>query len=219
MGYTTDFCGVFNLNKKLDEETMEFLIGFAETRRMKRNPEILEKLGYGKAEDFGVDGEFFVNFDDVVNMGQTRDDSIVEFNKPPSDQPNMWCQWIPTDDGRGIEWDGEEKFYDAEEWIEYISEKILKPKGYLLNGVVQAQGEGMEDRWYIEAVDGDITVVSGDYETNKEKNQYIQMLENINSYIRKKEDEYEEVGNDIALVAIKDVKEKIQKEFEKIEKE
>ena len=26
--------------------------------------------------------------------------------------PGIWCQWVPTDDGKGIEWDGGEKFYN-----------------------------------------------------------------------------------------------------------
>ena len=32
MGYTTDFRGQFGLDKKLDEETYDFLVKFSETR-------------------------------------------------------------------------------------------------------------------------------------------------------------------------------------------
>jgi hypothetical protein len=45
----------------------------------------------------------------------------------------------------GIEWDGGEKFYNYTEWLVYLINKILKPNGYVLNGVVQWQGEEVGD--------------------------------------------------------------------------
>ncbi len=36
MGYTTDFTGAFKLNKPLDDETYNLLVGLATTRRIKR---------------------------------------------------------------------------------------------------------------------------------------------------------------------------------------
>jgi hypothetical protein len=31
-----------------------------------------------------------------------------------------YCQWIPTEDWAGIEWDGIEKFYRSKEWLVYL---------------------------------------------------------------------------------------------------
>jgi hypothetical protein len=45
----------------------------------------------------------------------------------------------------GIEWDGGEKFYNYTEWLVYIINKLLEPNGYVLNGVVQWQGEEVGD--------------------------------------------------------------------------
>lgn len=50
--------------------------------------------------------------------------------------PTLYCQWIPTEDGTGIEWDGVEKFYYASEWLTYLIANFLEPWGYVLNGSV-----------------------------------------------------------------------------------
>jgi hypothetical protein len=133
MGYTTEFDGKFNLNKKLDKETHEFLTKLATTRRMKR------KL----PPEYGIEGEFYV--DGAGYAGQDREDSIVDYNKPPSTQPGLWCQWTPTHDGTAIEWDGGEKFYHYVDWIKYIIDKVLAPRGYSLSGVVDWRGEDWSD--------------------------------------------------------------------------
>lgn len=141
MGYTTDFEGKFKLNKELDEDTYNFLIKLAETRRMKRDVSVLKSMGY--EGDYGVEGEFFV--DGAGDFGQDYDESIIDFNRPPKTQPGLWCQWIPTEDRTHIEWDGGEKFYNYREWLKYIIDNILKPNGYLLSGKVTYQGEGYGD--------------------------------------------------------------------------
>jgi hypothetical protein len=133
MGYTTDFSGSFELNKQLGPNMKEFLTKLNETRRMKRKV----------SDKFGVDGEFFVG--GTGSFGQDSTGDVVDYNEPPSTQPGLWCQWTPTQDGMGIEWDGGEKFYNYTEWLVYIINKLLEPNGYVLNGVVQWQGEEVGD--------------------------------------------------------------------------
>ena len=70
--------------------------------------------------------------------------------------PNSYCQWVPSRDGLGIEWDGNEKFYYYVEWLEYIIEHFLKPKGYVLNGAVPYQGEEMDDMGQLEVKDNEV---------------------------------------------------------------
>lgn len=53
--------------------------------------------------------------------------------KPPS----IYCQWVPAEDGTGLEWDGVEKFYYYTEWLEYLVAHFFKPWGYVLNGSVE----------------------------------------------------------------------------------
>lgn len=145
MGYTTDFFGKFNLDKELSKDQYNYLVALAETRRMKRDPNklpadpIRDKVGLPA----GVDGEFFVGAEGF--HGQGKDSSIIEYNKPPSTQPGLWCKWIPTKDALGIEWDGNEKFYYYVEWLEYIIVNFLDTWGYILNGEVSWSGEDPTD--------------------------------------------------------------------------
>lgn len=133
MGYTTEFRGSFELNKKLDATTHTFLNKLNETRRMSRN------LG----PEFGTEGEFFV--DGRGHAGQDHEASIIDYNSPPSTQPGLWCQWRPTESGTAIEWDGGDKFYNYIPWIQYIISNVLEPKGYILNGEVAWRGEDWSD--------------------------------------------------------------------------
>lgn len=128
MGYTTDFGGSFKLNKPLTPKMHDFLVSFSESRRMGRNVDA----------KFGIEGEFYVE-------GKDRDSDIIDHNQEPSTQPGLWCQWVPTSDGNGIEWDGGEKFYKYTEWLVYLIHKILAPNGYVLNGVVEWSGEDSGD--------------------------------------------------------------------------
>ena len=148
MGYTTDFTGEIVLNKELDDETFSFLEKLATTRRMKR------KLG----PEYGVEGEFFV--DGKGSFGQDDTPDVIDHNQPPSTQPGLWCQWEPNNDRLRIEWNGGEKFYGSADWMDYIINKILAPKGYIGNGTIEAQGESTEDHWWLKVKDNEVTTVS-----------------------------------------------------------
>lgn len=132
MGYTTEFEGSFKLDKNLDKETLMFLIKLNGTRRMKRN-----------VSGYGVEGEFYV--DGGGDSGQDHEDNVINYNQPPRTQPSLWCGWVPTKDGSAIHWDGTEKFYHYVKWIEYIIDRVLKPRGYTLNGTVFYSGEDAPD--------------------------------------------------------------------------
>ena len=133
MGYTTDFEGSFNITPVLSQKDNEFLTKFSETRRMARNV----------GPEYGIEGEFYV--DGTGWAGQDSDKNVINYNRPPSTQPGLWCQWIPTDDGSELVWDGGEKFYNYVEWLDYLIDKILAPRGYTLNGECQWFGEERDD--------------------------------------------------------------------------
>ena len=140
MGYDTRFSGKFLLNKKLDKDIYNLLVGLATTRRMKRNV----------GSEYGIEGEFYFEDDEHDTYFQNPSTNIIDDNKPPSSQPSLWLQWIPTKDGKSIRWDGNEKFYKYVEWLEYLLRRILLPRGYYLSGVVKFQGEDDDDRGTIE---------------------------------------------------------------------
>lgn len=148
MGYTTDFFNEsLKLNKQLSLDDKSFLDKLAATRRVKRNVE-----GYGVEGEFYVDGKGF--------MGQDNDSTVVDGNSPPSTQPSLWCQWKPTEDGWGLEWDQGEKFYNYVEWLEYII-NWLEPRGYVLNGSVDWVGEDSDDKGRIVVKDNIVKVLEG----------------------------------------------------------
>lgn len=146
MGYTTEFEGRFTLNKPLDAETADFLRKFSETRRMAR------KLD----PKYGVEGEFYV--DGGGEYGQAHEPNILNYNSPPRTQPGLWCQWAPTEDNLGIEWNGAEKFYHYVEWLKYLIANFIAPKGYVLGGEVKFQGEEMHDAGIIKCSENTVKV-------------------------------------------------------------
>jgi hypothetical protein len=71
--------------------------------------------------------------------------------------PGLWCKWEATGDGTGIEWNGAEKFYDAEHWLAYLMKVFLKDRE--VTGVIEAAGEEPDDVWRIEMRDNTVHVV------------------------------------------------------------
>ena len=108
MGYTTEFTGSVTVEPPLNPAEIAYLRAFADSRRMSRER-----------------GPYFVNGDGF--RGQSQDSDVKGYNRPPAGQPGLWCQWVPAVDGTGIEWDGGEKFYAAEEWMRYLIDHFLKP--------------------------------------------------------------------------------------------
>src|SRR5262245_4131876 len=107
MGYHTLFEGEFRLDRPLREEESRYLLRFSRTRRMKRDPVTVAALPDPEREALnlhpGVDGSYFVG--GLGFAGQDEDDSILDYNTPPGEQPGLWCQWVPTADRQGIAWD------------------------------------------------------------------------------------------------------------------
>lgn len=176
MGYTTTFIGSFELNKNLDYKTQIFLEKLNETRRMKRN----------LPEKYGIDGEFYVF--GGGEFGQSAEADIIDYNSPPSTQPSLWCQWKPTRSGKRIMWDGNEKFYSYSEWLLYIIEKILRPRGYILNGEVQWSGEEDGDIGHLIVNDNSLIIKKNGEEpfllTSKEASTYVSNVGFVTDFMR-----------------------------------
>lgn len=138
MGYTTNFKGSFTITPALSPFLRTFLKKLATTRRMRRRaPEAL----------YGVEGEFFVDGHGFMGQGDDTPEScpILDHNTPPSTQPGLWLQWVPNTKGTALKWDGGEKFYEYDVWLEYLIQKILQPNGYTINGEVRWEGEDHKD--------------------------------------------------------------------------
>jgi hypothetical protein len=155
MGYTTDFTGVVAIVPPLNRAEIDYLNAFAETRRMHRS-----------------NGPYYVQ--GSGDFGQGRDDDVIDYNQHPVGQPSLWCGWVPSDDGTAIEWNGVEKFHDADEWMAYLIDHFLKPAAvtsrdggqfeqftydHVLNGCIEAQGEDPDDLWRLVVANNVVTRV------------------------------------------------------------
>ena len=162
MGYTTEFQGTFSLNKTLTEDQVVYLTKFSETRRMKRDAKIAatlpDPLRNAVGLPIGNEAEYFVG--GVGDFGQDDDLSVIDHNDPPKNQPGLWCQWVPSADGGGIEWNGGEKFYYYVEWLNYIIKNFLIPWGLVLNGTVKWRGEDFNDAGKIIVKDNVVSKVT-----------------------------------------------------------
>jgi len=157
MGYTTEFKGQIEIDPPLSAERMSYINKFSETRRMKRNAQMLQnKFGgnFGFNNQYGLEGEFFVGGSGFG--GQDNDETVVDHNTPPQTQPGLWCQWIITEDGKYIEWDECEKFYDSPEWMKYIIDKFIAD-AHTCNGIIHAFGEDRDDVWDLIVTDNIVT--------------------------------------------------------------
>ena len=163
MGYTTEFSGSVKIEPPLSAAEIAFLTKFNQTRRMDRK-----------------NGPYFV--EGSGDFGQAQDPDVIDYNRPPSGQPGLWCQWTPSEDGTSIEWDGGEKFYNAAEWMKYLIDHFLKPDcvaksalpfltGHACNGEIEAEGEEPGDRWRLIVADNVVSVASGEVETKYGKPQ------------------------------------------------
>ena len=134
MGYTTVFDGAFDIKPKLKEKDKIFLHKFNGSRR----------VGWkDKGNEFGTDGEWYTGGGPNPDY---NDKGIIDYNNAPSTQPGLWCGWCPGPDGKELQWDGQEKFYEYIVWLKYLIDNYLAPRGYVLNGTCFWEGEEGEDK-------------------------------------------------------------------------
>lgn len=165
MGYTTRFVGQFILNRELDNETFILLHNLGNSIRVSRDISVLARIDNLSKQDalekYGTEGEFYFtnrpsHFIENGVYIRVKDETVLNRNSPPAPQPSLWCGWIPTDDKKKIVWNEKEKFYKSVEWIQYIINRILSPKGYELCGKMKCYGEDPTDSWEIQIMNNTV---------------------------------------------------------------
>jgi hypothetical protein len=151
MGYSTEFEGEIRITPPLNATEVAYINALGNTRRMSR-----EK------------GQYFVG--GSGSLGQGTDPDIIDYNRPDNMQPSLWCNWKASEDGTTLQWNGSEKSYEMEKWLDYLLHHIIKPNalaknseydfsfltGHELNGIIDAKGEDSGDEWKIMAANGKI---------------------------------------------------------------
>ena len=110
---------------------------------------------------YNTDFEGSFEFDEELDLETfNRLKALNENDHREGNTPGIWCQWA-SEDGKSLKWDGNEKFYNYVEWLQYIIDNIVKPKGYVLNGSVEWTGEERGDYGLIEVKDNVVTTKEG----------------------------------------------------------
>lgn len=110
----------------------------------------------------GYQTDFDGKFDLSRVLTVTESNTLKEFADERHEGdgfPGYYCQWVPTKDGLGIEWDGNEKFYDYVEWLEYLIKNYFEPWGIKVNGAIRYQGEEIGDVGRVEVKDNVVKLV------------------------------------------------------------
>lgn len=102
---------------------------------------------------------YTTDFEGTFKLNKKLDGETHEFFNKLNDTR---CHWRPTEDGMGIEFDGSEKFYSYVQWLEYLVDKVLKPRGYAISGVISWCGEDSSDIGAIYVVNNKIDVLVGE---------------------------------------------------------
>ncbi len=163
MGYTTDFEGSIKIKPAMAKEHVAYINKFSETRRMDRNEFLAVRMPDPVREAAGLPvgqwGQYFVGGGGFA--GQDRDESITNYNAPPSGQPGLWCQWVVNDEGTELEWNQCEKFYEYALWMEYLMQHFFTPWGYKCNGAIEWQGEESSDIGRLHVKDNQVQACTG----------------------------------------------------------
>lgn len=181
MGYTTEFEGTLQFNKEITEELKNFINSFSASRHMKRDINKIKEIfpdwkNHCFNGDLGVEGEFFV---DIEGFSR-QDKSILDFNYPPKTQPGLWCQWIINDNGE-LEWDGGEKFYYYEEWLNYLIDNFFEPEGYILNGTISFEGEDSDDYGDIVVINNVVMIKCSDEDCSLNRLSDVELISELNN--------------------------------------
>ncbi len=160
MGYTTEFEGHVTISPPLSAEEVGYINKFSESRRMHRKK-----------------GPYYLG---TGPYGQDREADVINYNSPDPTQPGLWCQWAASESGETVQWNGTEKFYEADRWMEYLIEHFIGPKpkaaeklpfftGHTVSGSILAQGEEISDRWTLKVLDSKVSVVKMGAPTYEDK--------------------------------------------------
>jgi hypothetical protein len=180
MGYTTYFNGSLQFDKPVEEWLVDYISKFSKTRRMKRSPELIKEAFPNWKElcfkgELGKEGEYFVG--GLGDWGQGRDISVLDHNTPARTQPSLWCNWEITE--TELMWNEAEKFYDYEEWLDYLIDNFFAPCGYVLNGDISWEGEESDDFGIIHVEDNVVTMQYGIHVASMEQLATSDMIEEL----------------------------------------
>ncbi len=108
---------------------------------------------------------YTTEFDGHFTFDKPLDDTALKAFYDITDDaypgPDSPCDWQLGDDNATLGWNGMEKFYHWQEWLQYIVDQILTPAGVMMNGTVDYQGEDRDDFGQIVVIDNVVKKMVG----------------------------------------------------------
>ena len=106
----------------------------------------------------GYTTDFYGQFTITPPLDATTVEEINAFCAERHDNHpiGIWCDLVasPTT----LEWNGAEKTYSLDQWVKYVVNEFIAPKGHRVDGFMEAQGEDPDDRWTLR-VDNNVVAV------------------------------------------------------------
>lgn len=149
MGYNTEFYGSFCFDKPLTKEQILFIYNYSRTRHFIRPDVTPSKVMLDAGINDVGSGACYYALDDVDNKYHNEWTKYKNHYNDPGLCPGLWCQWIVSDSGLRLEWDGMEKFYNYLEWLNFLIENFFSKWNYNLTGFIKYQGEDDDDFGFI----------------------------------------------------------------------
>lgn len=98
----------------------------------------------------------------ALTLGEAK--QLLEFNEDPDTiegtHPDSYMQWVPTETLDGIVWDGNEKFYNYTEWMQWLVQ-WLQARGIDAKGELLWSGEDAGDAGVLTVAGGVATADAG----------------------------------------------------------
>lgn len=112
----------------------------------------------------------------VVNNARLLEDLSVEI--PPEYNPDDYCDWKINSNGR-LQWNGAEKSSSYQETLECLIKVFFAPKQYELTGIIQWQGDEVDDVGRIKVVKNSIEILDHPFYTTQAKTLSFIQLEKL----------------------------------------
>lgn len=128
--------GCLKFNKPLSERHHKYLNAFFKTKRIIRDVDVLREIPDPLREavnlPIGEEGCYFV----ASANNPMRTKSIIDYKVAPSDQPNSWCAWYPSNDGSMLEI-SMDNVNGRKDWLQYMIDNFFNPWGYSISGKIK----------------------------------------------------------------------------------
>lgn len=159
--YRTRFIGKLKIEPDLTPDQIRYLRAFGASRRCCFNRNVIQgtpdptRVGAGLPLG-GPDCAYYVG-----GGVRPQGPSVKDYDRPPHEQPGLWCDWRACECGSSIMWNGNCDAQDMPEWLRYLIDHFLEPWMRRVSGQVLWFGDDDNDRGKIVTYENNVKVIRG----------------------------------------------------------